>query len=1028
MLIDDYINYQNIYEKKYGKKTIILMQVGSFFEIYGIDNNTINFNIEKLYKICDLMNIQISKKNKNIKEITRTNPLMAGFPLVAVDKFIQILLNNNYTVVLIEQVTPPPEPERKVTNIYSPGTNIEYCNNHDSSNLVSIYIESFKDIQKYKNIYCVGLSNIDLTTGKSIIYECFSEIDDNKKIYDEIYRFIKINNPKEIIINLKNINKEINKEKLINDLDIEGKIYHINDDINKDVFKLSYQKQYLEKIYNNTSLLSIIEYLDLERMNYGLLSFIFLLQFAYEHNENIIKNIDKPVIWDKNTHLILTNDSINQLDIINYNKNTKYSSLFNILNNTSTAIGKRYFKEKLLNPINNITKLNNRYSIIEELIKINRNNNTYNYLILEEHLKKVIDIERLQRKLSLKLLQPCDFCNMNISYLNILKIFNMDIFSEKLNFLLPKLKDINNFKEFINEYTTLFNMEEIMKYNLNTVNNSFFNKGQIEELDILKNDIDIIKYKLNEIANKLSYYIEKKSNYIRLEHTEKEGYYFITTKKRGEVLNKVFKNLKWEPIKIKLKNETIGMDIKKLNIKFLTNSCKISSDYLLELTNKLIKLEMIIKEKTVYYYLKYLDIFYIKYNDTLKEIIKFVGKIDFYKSNSKNAIIYKYNKPEIIKKDNSFIEVKDIRHPIIEQIQTDLEYVANDINLGNDLNGILLYGCNAVGKSSLMKAIGINIIMAQTGMFVPSSSFKYSPFDYIFTRINNNDNLFKGLSSFAVEMSELRNILKRSNNKSIILGDELCSGTESISALSIFSASVIKLSEKKANFIFATHLHELSKIDEINNLNNIKSFHLKVIFDSNNKKLIYDRKLTDGNGPTTYGLEVCKAMELDNDFLKLAETIRKKITNTDLEILDNKKSHFNKDLYFDKCKICNDKCSEIHHIKEQNMADKNNFIDHTHKNNLSNLVPLCYDCHQKVHHGNLQILGYKLTNFGRELIYNYIDIKDKKSKKKYNLEQIEIILSYKSNNNYTQSSKLLLEEYDIKISKNTIKKIWQNQY
>ena len=76
-----------------------------------------------------------------------------------------------------------------------------------------------------------------------------------------------------------------------------------------------------------------------------------------------------------------------------------------------------------------------------------------------------------------------------------------------------------------------------------------------------------------------------------------------------------------------------------------------------------------------------------------------------------------------------------------------------------------MYGCNAVGKSSLMKAIGINIIMAQAGMFVPCSSFKYSPFDYIFTRINNNDNLFKGLSSFAVEMSELRNILKRSNNK-----------------------------------------------------------------------------------------------------------------------------------------------------------------------------------------------------------------------------------------------------------------------
>ena len=107
--------------------------------------------------------------------------------------------------------------------------------------------------------------------------------------------------------------------------------------------------------------------------------------------------------------------------------------------------------------------------------------------------------------------------------------------------------------------------------------------------------------------------------------------------------------------------------------------------------------------------------------------------------------------------------------------------------------------------------------------------------------------------------------------------------------------------------------------------------------------------------------------------------LEKKITNTNLEILENKTSHFNKDLYFDKCKICDNKCSEIHHIKEQNIADENNFIDYTHKNNLSNLVPLCNECHLKVHHGNLEISGYIQTNLGRELNYKYID--KKKTKK-----------------------------------------------
>ena len=109
---------------------------------------------------------------------------MMGFPTVAiVDKFIQLLLNNFYTVVIIEQVTEPPKPERRLLIFIHQEFNIEYCNNNDSSNLVSIYIESFKDLKNYREKYCVGLSNIDLTTGKSLIYECFSGVDDEREKY-----------------------------------------------------------------------------------------------------------------------------------------------------------------------------------------------------------------------------------------------------------------------------------------------------------------------------------------------------------------------------------------------------------------------------------------------------------------------------------------------------------------------------------------------------------------------------------------------------------------------------------------------------------------------------------------------------------------------------------------------------------------------------------------------------------------------------------------------------------------------------
>ena len=127
---------------------------------------------------------------------------------------------------------------------------------------------------------------------------------------------------------------------------------------------------------------------------------------------------------------------------------------------------------------------------------------------------------------------------------------------------------------------------------------------------------------------------------------------------------------------------------------------------------------------------------------------------------------------------------------LIEQLLSDQIYITNDIEFNDSQLGMLLYGTNAVGKTSCIRAIGMIIIMAQAGLFVPATTFTYSIYNKLFTRILGNDNLFKGLSTFAVEMIELRSILKMADNNSLVLGDELCSGTESTSALSIFTAGV----------------------------------------------------------------------------------------------------------------------------------------------------------------------------------------------------------------------------------------------
>ena len=244
-----------------------------------------------------------------------------------------------------------------------------------------------------------------------------------------------------------------------------------------------------------------------------------------------------------------------------------------------------------------------------------------------------------------------------------------------------------------------------------------------------------------------------------------------------------------------------------------------------------------------------------------------------------------------------------------------------------------------------------------------------------------------------------------------------------------------KLKKAKAKYIFATHLHELCKIKQVTELDTIRFSHLKVIFDEKTGELIYDRKLQDGSGHAIYGLEVCKAMDMDSDFLKLSESIRKDLLGEKQQILEPKQSKYNSDVYIHNCLICNSDAEDVHHIKFQCEANNNKIIDDfLVKDNKSNLVPLCKSCHNKVHNGNLEIYGYKQTSNGIILDYNFIDkltLEEKKNKKKkYDNNKIEIIRNVYSNNKTSKKNMCLFLEkiQDIKISVATFNKIINNQY
>jgi len=1049
-ITDDYFNIQEKYQNEYGEDTILLMQVGHFFECYAIDNEKEKINTHSFYKCADIMNVQVTRKSKKETENSRKNPLMTGINIYSKDKYLQILMDANFTVVLMEQVTEPPEPKREVTQIYSPGTNIVYSNKNTTSNTMCIYIEpDLSDSKRrFKNI---GLSVIDFTTGKNGVYEVYSMKNTNDYYYslDEALRFIQVYEPCETLIIVMDSNencqsvKEISNGFIVNYLGLQNSRVHFKsrDEVADNYHLISFQNSFFNKIFKgkNTSMLSPIEFLDLERLDMARMSYIHLLNFAYAHNETIIQKIMIPEVFKSMRYMILNNNSISQLNLTPSNNQTVKTNncLLGILTQTSTSMGKRFLREQLLNPVCDIAEISKRYDYTQSLINDN------NYKSIEGLLNRIVDIERLHRRFSLGIIQPSEVYCLNYSYESVVKI--IDEKREHFhNDILPSKENIQSFNEFIEEYKRIFKMDIIAKFNLDSIDENIFNKGINPEIDAVDENMINTRTKLEKICKQFSKTIGNELDSVfKLERNDRDGYFIVSTPTRAQNLKKKLYNYSNGYYTITTAIEPFKLNSGEIEFKRqASNKTIITSPEIKELCNEYLRSIYKIGSLCSKSFRESIETLEEKYSMVTNEIAKFVGTLDMYKSAAKVATQYGYHRPEIVPSNDltSYIRAREIRHPIIERLDQSTIYVPNDISIGNNdeitQNGMLLYGTNASGKSSLMKAVGLNIIMAQAGFFVAASEFIYHPYQRLMTRILNADNIFRGESSFAVEMGELRGILKRADCNSLVLGDELCSGTENTSAQSIFASSVIHLNRRDCSFIFATHLHQLTSMPEILELERVKSFHLSVEYDDTTETLIYDRKLKVGNGPTIYGLEVCKAMDLDHDFIKTADSIRRNLSHIGTTILDYNKSRYNSKVIVDKCEICDESAEDTHHINFQCNANENGVIGgNIQKDTVANLVPLCKKCHNSVHTNDIIIKGYISTSNGTKLDYNIVSSEEKKamnnSRKKFDEETVATILSV-ANSSKWKTQKLLQEylekEKNIIVSVSILRQIRAGKY
>jgi DNA mismatch repair protein MutS len=1008
-LTDEYFRLSSEYAHKYGTKTILLMQVGSFFECYSKTDsagNMIDANMKEFCSACDL-NCSITNGR-----------CMAGFPFscnfrdYSLEIYVKKMQELGYTIIVYVQDGQGSNTTRNLHCIYSPGT--FFSNDSESAVVLSnntccFWIERV-NIGSAGSKIIIGMSNIDIYTGRTTCFECESEINarHNQTTYDELERFISSFQPNEVIIisnlsatdiqdiiNFANIRACANP---IHMVDIQQQSAQAQSQSHpfyiqaKNCQKQTYRKELLGKFFSFHVCNSIFQ--SYSAYEFAIQSFTFLLHFIHEHNPHLTHKITEPEFENKSDRMVLANHTLEQLNIVDSvgSKPGKFSSVYRLLNHCKTPMGARRFYYRLLHPSFNVAAIQHEYDITEYILGLTARHDTTKskkYLNWRAALENVKDIEKLHRKIYLGKIYPK---SLHVLYTSLeiinemydgmkcdhtlLKYVNADAHPERITEFCEEMKKKIDSHFIIEKCKNIDSLDFDLKYD-----DCFIRPGVSKELDatfIAHEDgfsiFESIRAHCNELValgEKSSSSSLKEKEFVKRHETEKLGISLQTTDRRSKILlDQIAKRVKAKQgiSTLSYKSidsatlKTFDFDLSLLQfVKAGSSTVTFIHEKIHSVCSSISQTRGKIRDEIGAVFSAFVSGLK-EHQESFQTIISFVTDVDLMQNQAHVACTYKYCKPAIKQNGGenanaaaaSFVDARDIRHCLIERINEDELYVCNDISLGLGERGMLLYGTNAVGKTSLIRALGICIIMAQSGLYVPCSSFVYSPYTNIMTRILGNDNLFKGMSTFAVEMSELRVILKCADQNSLILGDELCSGTEIDSAISIFVAGLQKLHALKSCFVFATHMHEIVDYEEIAQMQldgGLVTKHMAVTYDRVHDVLIYDRKLRDGAGPSMYGLEVCKSLHLPDDFLKMANDIRLKYRDKkQAGDLNFKPSHFNAHKIKGICELCKQNLGEeVHHLQHQKEADEANFIQHFHKNHPANLMTVCESCHLKMH-------------------------------------------------------------------------------
>ena len=771
-MMQQYMEIKDKYED-----SIIFFRLGDFYEMF----------FEDAILASRVLELTLTGKQAGLEEKVP----MCGIPHHAYANYIDELIDKGYKVAICEQLDNPKETKgmvrRDVIQVVTKGTRIDASIDSKSNN----YIANVYDFS-----YCYGISYADISTGE--VYATLVE-GESDKLIKEITR----NGFKEVIVN-DTIDREV--------IDIFRTNYDILVTITKDELD-DVDYNYIYKDIEDERIVKTIKH---------------LLYYIIDTKKGDLHHLQTCKIIKSSMYLEFDVNTKKNLELVETLRNRERQfSLLWLLDKCKTAMGSRFLKNTILNPLTEKEEIEKRYDLVSLL--------STEFILRDDLIKSldnVYDLERLVGRIT--------YGNLKAKYLLQLKSSLKE---------LPNIKDILNKLQFKSEIETF---EEIYLLLERTI---------LEDAPFSIHEGHLIKEGYNEELDELKKISSGSKDFIlEMEKEEKERT-GIKNLKVG--FNKIFGYyIEVSKGQCGLVKEEYGYERKQTLAnceRFSTPVLKEKENIILGAEEKIVSLE----------YKLFMDIREVikRYVEKLQKTAKILSEIDMLQAFSIVTDTYKFVRPELT--CDNVLKLIECRHPVVEQVMKE-KYIPNDIIMDKTTNILLITGPNMAGKSTYMRQCAITVIMAQIGCFVPCKSAVLPIFDKIFTRIGASDDLVSGESTFMVEMKEANYAISEATEKSLILFDELGRGTATYDGMSLAQAILEHIHDKiKAKTMFSTHYHELTVLEK--DLKQLKNVHVSALEEKG--KVTFLHKVKQGAVDKSYGIHVASLAKLPKSLIERADEI-----------------------------------------------------------------------------------------------------------------------------------------------------------